>query len=187
MKKAQAGFTIVELLIVIVVIGILAAITIVAYNGIQVRAENAKTVSAIKAYQKGLSIYNINNGFYPNTAIGCLGEDYPLNKCWDTSGSYIMQPALASALKTVMGSNLPMPSLTSSPNSGAIYVPITYNYTLDGIAVAWIVYAMNGSTTKCTVGPIATYTGGVAFTSPTPASGQTVGGTSPSCWLPLSS
>jgi prepilin-type N-terminal cleavage/methylation domain-containing protein len=36
--KKQAGFTIVELLIVIVVIGILAAITIVAYNGIQDRA-----------------------------------------------------------------------------------------------------------------------------------------------------
>jgi prepilin-type N-terminal cleavage/methylation domain-containing protein len=34
-KQKQRGFTIVELLIVIVVIGILAAITIVAYNGIQ--------------------------------------------------------------------------------------------------------------------------------------------------------
>ena len=35
MSKSKSGFTIVELLIVIVVIGILAAITIVAYNGIQ--------------------------------------------------------------------------------------------------------------------------------------------------------
>jgi len=43
-NKAQ-GFTIVELLIVIVVIGILAAITIVAYNGIQQRA----TVAAIQS------------------------------------------------------------------------------------------------------------------------------------------
>lgn len=34
-KERQIGFTIVELLIVIVVIGILAAITVVAYNGIQ--------------------------------------------------------------------------------------------------------------------------------------------------------
>ncbi len=37
-NKDQAGFTIVELLIVIVIIGILAAITIVAFNGIQNRA-----------------------------------------------------------------------------------------------------------------------------------------------------
>ena len=38
MSIRQKGFTIVELLIVIVVIGILAAITVVAYNGIQERA-----------------------------------------------------------------------------------------------------------------------------------------------------
>lgn len=38
----RRGFTIVELLIVIVVIGILAAITIVAYNGVQDRARQAK-------------------------------------------------------------------------------------------------------------------------------------------------
>lgn len=35
MIKSRSGFTIVELLIVIVVIGILAAVTIVAYNGVQ--------------------------------------------------------------------------------------------------------------------------------------------------------
>lgn len=39
-NKQNSGFTIVELLIVIVVIGILAAITIVAYNGVQQRARD---------------------------------------------------------------------------------------------------------------------------------------------------
>ena len=38
MNRQQRGFTIVELLIVIVVIGILAAITIVAFNGVQNKA-----------------------------------------------------------------------------------------------------------------------------------------------------
>ena len=41
-RKKQTGFTIVELLIVIVVIGILAAITIVAFNGVQQRARDAQ-------------------------------------------------------------------------------------------------------------------------------------------------
>ena len=45
MKRGVKGFTIVELLIVIVVIAILAAISIVAYNGIQSRANNTKIVS----------------------------------------------------------------------------------------------------------------------------------------------
>mgnify|MGYP006209457325 CR=1 FL=1 len=51
MKKAwaqkQTGFTIVELLIVIVVIAILAAVSIVAYNGIQDRAKFTQQVAEV--------------------------------------------------------------------------------------------------------------------------------------------
>ena len=39
----NSGFTIIELLIVIIVIAILAAITITAYNGVQAKARDAKT------------------------------------------------------------------------------------------------------------------------------------------------
>ena len=60
------GFTIVELLIVIVVIAILAAITIVAYNGIQGRARDSQRVSDLKTIVKALEIYKTNNGTYPN-------------------------------------------------------------------------------------------------------------------------
>lgn len=56
-SSAPSGFTIVELLIVIVVIGILAAITIVAFNGIQQRANNTKMHSMIGGYVKVLSAY----------------------------------------------------------------------------------------------------------------------------------
>ena len=45
MRKNTQGFTIVELLIVIVVIGILAAITIIAFNGVQLRAIEASMKS----------------------------------------------------------------------------------------------------------------------------------------------
>ena len=56
-NQKQSGFTIVELLIVIVVIGILAAITIVAYNGIQTRAENAKTINGVAAIARSRITY----------------------------------------------------------------------------------------------------------------------------------
>ncbi len=53
-KRTPVGFTIVELLIVIVVIGILAAITIVAYNGVQARAQLAKRESDVATYYKAI-------------------------------------------------------------------------------------------------------------------------------------
>lgn len=56
MFKTKSGFTIVELLIVIVVIGILAAITIVAYNGIQQRARASATSAALNQTAKKLAI-----------------------------------------------------------------------------------------------------------------------------------
>jgi len=68
------GFTIVELLIVIVVIGILAAITIMALNGIQVRAENTKTIQGVGQYVKAIHSYAALNGNYPiEAAFPCLG------------------------------------------------------------------------------------------------------------------
>lgn len=57
---ATKGFTIVELLIVIVVIGILAAITIVAYNGIQQRAQVAKRQSDTQSYHKAILLARLN-------------------------------------------------------------------------------------------------------------------------------
>lgn len=62
----QKGFTIVELLIVVVVIAILAAITIVAYNGIQNRAKDSSLQSsASQAGKKLLSYAPINTDLYP--------------------------------------------------------------------------------------------------------------------------
>lgn len=92
MIKSKSGFTIVELLIVIVVIGILAAITIVAYNGLQARARNSVRVGDIKNIQKALELYKIDNGDYPPTsaspsANGCTGGGYSFS--WATDGTWM--------------------------------------------------------------------------------------------------
>lgn len=83
--KTQYGFTIVELLIVIVVIGILAAISIVSYNGIQDRASNASKTSAITSAIKTVELYKAaSNDILPWMPSGtpgevCIGgvDDYP--------------------------------------------------------------------------------------------------------------
>lgn len=76
----RSGFTIVELLIVIVVIGILAAITIVAYNNVQQRANNMRRVAAAKEWHKLIITYTAQNGAYPASTLNnhtCLGTGNP--------------------------------------------------------------------------------------------------------------
>lgn len=66
-SQYKLGFTIVELLIVIVVIAILAAISIVAYNGIQNRAYDASIRNDLATLAKKAELYRIDeaNGRYP--------------------------------------------------------------------------------------------------------------------------
>jgi len=61
----QSGFTIVELLIVIVVIAILAAITIVSYNGITSRANSTSAQAAANIVLKKAEAFNAETGAYP--------------------------------------------------------------------------------------------------------------------------
>lgn len=63
--KKTIGFTIVELLIVIVVIAILAAITIVVFSGIQDRAHGASLRSDLSQARKQLMADQVINGSYP--------------------------------------------------------------------------------------------------------------------------
>lgn len=67
----HAAFTIVELLIVIVVIGVLAAITVVAYSGLQLRAETARVQSLSQQFTKKLEAFQIENGAYPASITDC--------------------------------------------------------------------------------------------------------------------
>jgi len=65
-KKNNKGFTIVELLIVIVVIGILALLVITTYSGIQAKARNAKRQTDVASIQTQLEAFFSQNGYYPS-------------------------------------------------------------------------------------------------------------------------
>lgn len=98
--QKQTGFTIVELLIVIVVIAILAAISIVAYNGIQQRARDNVRKSDVATIVKAFKLYNIDKGSWMDAASGCgsggggngwFNYNYPspggdMNECLKTAG-----------------------------------------------------------------------------------------------------
>lgn len=81
-KQQERGFTIVELLIVIVVIAILATITIVAYNGVQARAKQATAADNASKVQQVAESINVDTGSYPRltadwTAAGNVTAKLP--------------------------------------------------------------------------------------------------------------
>jgi prepilin-type N-terminal cleavage/methylation domain-containing protein len=124
-RSASRGFTIVELLIVIVVIGILAAITIVAYNGIQTRGNNAARVNEAQQLAKLLASYKVINNQYPPFPSGvtsvCIGNGFSdlnadgLGDCLDANTTTnarhpdaAFNTALATAGSTPVGNRTPV-------------------------------------------------------------------------------
>ena len=68
--KQHKGFTLVELLIIIVIIGILAAISMVAYNGVMGRANDATVQQDLKQLATKLEMYRAENSGYPGASGG---------------------------------------------------------------------------------------------------------------------
>ena len=73
-KYSQKGFTIVELLIVIVVIGILAALVLNTFSGVQRRARDTERQTDINSIATQLEVYYNDNGGYP-VLTGELASD----------------------------------------------------------------------------------------------------------------
>lgn len=68
LKRKQSGFTIIELLIVIIVIGILATLVITTFSGIQRNARNRTREADVNALHSQLEYYYGQNGVYPTLA-----------------------------------------------------------------------------------------------------------------------
>jgi prepilin-type N-terminal cleavage/methylation domain-containing protein len=117
MIMKQKGFTIVELLIVIVVIAILAAITIVAFNGIQQRAKLAQVQSGVSQYVKALMQYSVENQSYPiaantGSSMACFDG---VNDCNGAANA-----ASTAALSTAMRKYLPQDPVFPEPTNSSI-------------------------------------------------------------------
>ncbi len=63
----KKGFTFIEILVVTVLIGVLAAIGIVSFSGINKKARDGKRKSDVEQIRSALEMYRSDNGYYPTT------------------------------------------------------------------------------------------------------------------------
>lgn len=97
LRQYSQGFTIVELLIVIVVIGILATITIVAYNNVISRANLTSAQAAASSVARKAEAFNAENSAYPTT-LADLMNSTDVNETWGIApGSYTLLTAAPTA------------------------------------------------------------------------------------------
>jgi prepilin-type N-terminal cleavage/methylation domain-containing protein len=156
---ALAGFTVVELLLVIVVIGILATITTVAYNGVTQRADNAKRIAAARQVQTLFKTYYAFFAKNPATVDGnytsggvCMTVDHI---CTDYAGqdmSGVDNTTLMAELRKV--GTPPQNTPGSAGNSFATYRGLYLDFnnyrTYNGqLAPYLMMYWLKGEKQKC--------------------------------------
>ena len=74
MKQIQQGFTLIELMIVVAIIGILAAVAIPAYQDYIARAQVSEAVSLLSSGKTGMAESYSDKGVFPANATAVMGN-----------------------------------------------------------------------------------------------------------------
>lgn len=118
-RNRRRGFTIVELLVVVVVIAILAAITIVSFNGIVGRARDTVLKSDLRGAATQLALDYTNDGSYPSSEAEA-NDGSGLSKSEGVSFTYVYSEGSKSYCLEARSSMLPNTVFHISDTTGSV-------------------------------------------------------------------
>jgi len=144
----QSAFTIVELLVVIVVIGILAAITLISYAGIQKKAVTASLIFDLDNASKLLSMDQVLNSTYPATLSEANGgKGIPASSgteynYFPTATGFCITATKSSSSYRITNNNMPRPGVCSGLERDKLSIIKWGSWTLGASGVSG--YSANG-------------------------------------------
>jgi prepilin-type N-terminal cleavage/methylation domain-containing protein len=140
MKWLGRGFTIIELTVVVVVIGILAAIVTVSYNGIQQRARDAQLSDAADKIKDAVQLFTVNKGHFPaggSSSTSAIGSG---TECIDGSNGFVASGNYTCSIEDSLKASGYLPSgFVSKLPANKVYSSSSYNQAV-------MVYVANAST-----------------------------------------
>jgi prepilin-type N-terminal cleavage/methylation domain-containing protein len=127
-RTSQRGFTLIELMVVVVIIGLLAAIAIPNYASMQRNAQESGVKSNMHTLQLVMEDYSVqNDGFYPTSAVSSLPDGRTLEDICPT-GSFPVNPFTSAPSMVSFNSNPP----PGSPGQLAINPALATMYVIKG-------------------------------------------------------
>ena len=138
MKRVQQGFTLIELMIVVAIVGILAAIALPAYQDYVIRSKMSEPVAALAACKTSVQEYASTKGVFPTdvTAAGCSTTTSTyLSTLAVANGTGVItattqatgaSPASCTLTLTPVGSATAITGWTGSSSCDSKYVPSNF-------------------------------------------------------------
>jgi prepilin-type N-terminal cleavage/methylation domain-containing protein len=160
MKSFKKGFTLIELMVVIAIIGLLSSVVLANVILARAKAANARRLQDVRSYITAFEFFLNDKGYYPypgnTTTSHCLGKNYPTNDChtitfpvpFDNITNNLIAPYI--------------PGLPSDPSAVAPSTLYGYEYfcalsnnTVTGCLKYDLYWPMSGQTSYCGLGTIA--------------------------------